>query len=336
MNIGIVGNGMIIENAGAAIISQPDFNCAAIVCRPGSRDKAAAYAEKFCIPHICTNYQEFLQDNTIEAVYIGIINSEHYPYARQALLAGKHVILEKPFTITFQQAEELARISRHTGKYLLEAIHLRYHPWMEAVRRSLGEIGKIKVVQACYSKVSGRYEQYLKGNVLPAFAPGLGGGALMDLGVYGIHFINEVMGTQEPEKVFYMANQGFNGVDTSGVLTVRYPGAIAVCTCGKDSDGGKEAVIQGEKGCIQLESFPRTTRVFLRRQGEEKGEIIWEAQKQKENPLENEFHEFARILKEQDREAAEKALESSLRVMKILDSALKGNLEELAENQKNQ
>ena len=95
-------------------------------------------------------------------------------------------------------------------------------------------------------------------------------------------------------------------------------------------------MIQGEKGCIQLENFPRTTRVFLRRQGVEKGEIIWEAQKQKENPLENEFHEFARILKEQDREAAEKALESSLRVMKILDSALKGNLEELAENQKNQ
>ena len=222
MNIGIVGNGMIIENAGAAIISQPDFNCAAIVCRPGSRDKAAAYAEKFCIPHICTNYQEFLQDNTIEAVYIGIVNSEHYPYARQALLAGKHVILEKPFTITFQQAEELARISRHTGKYLLEAIHLRYHPWMEAVRRSLGEIGKIKVVQACYSKVSGRYEQYLKGNVLPAFAPGLGGGALVVLGKFSscIHPFSPWITASFPP------SESFPQVQTAiapGYRTVRTP-----------------------------------------------------------------------------------------------------------------
>lgn len=331
MNIGIIGNGMIVENAGAAITSQPDFTCAAIVCRPGSRDKAAAYAEKFSIPRICTNYQEFLQDDTIEAVYIGIINSEHYPYARQALLAGKHVILEKPFTLTLQEAAELARISRHTGKYLLEAIHLRYHPWMETVRSSLGQIGRIKVVQASYSKVSGRYDQYLKGNVLPAFAPGLGGGALMDLGVYGIHFVDEIMGRQEPEEVSYMMNRGFNGIDTSGILTIRYPKSIAVCTCGKDSDGVREAVIQGEEGCLQLENFPRTTKVLLRRRGEEKAEIIWEARNQKENPLENEFREFARILKEQDGEAAEKALESSLRVMKILDSALKGNLEEPAQ-----
>lgn len=335
MNIGIVGNGMIIENAGAAIINQPDFTCAAIVCRPGSRDKAAVYAEKFCIPRIYTDYQEFLQDDTIEAVYIGIINSEHYPYARQALLAGKNVILEKPFTLTFQQAEELAQISRHTGKYLLEAIHLRYHPWMEAVRRSLGKIGRIKLVQASYSKVSGRYDQYLKGNVLPVFAPDLGGGALMDLGVYCIHFVNEVMEKQEPEEISYMANQGFNGVDTSGILTVRYPKSIAVCTCGKDSDGMREAVIQGEEGCIQLENFPRTTRVLLRCRGEEQEKPLWEACGGKENPLENEFCEFARILKEQDKEAAERALEFSLQVMKILDSALKDRTEETAGNQKN-
>ena len=86
MNIGIVGTGMIIQNAGDAIKAQPEFSITAIVSRPHSAEKARVLAEQFEIPKIYTNYEEFLEDSQIDVVYIGIINSEHYSYAKGAIL----------------------------------------------------------------------------------------------------------------------------------------------------------------------------------------------------------------------------------------------------------
>lgn len=313
---------MIIESAGEAITRQPDFICTAIVCRPRSREKAERYAEKFQIPRVYTDYGEFLETAPIEAVYIGIINSEHFRYAKQALLAGKHVILEKPFTVTGKEAEELAEIAGKTGKMLLEAIYVRYADWMEYVRLGLQKVGTIKLIQCSFSKVSRRYEEYCKGNVLPVFDPALAGGALMDLGVYCIHFVDSVMGNKEVRGISYAANKGFNGVDTSGALTIHYPDSIAVCVCGKDSDGPREAVIQGEEGWLKVENFPAAQRVVLYQKASGQTQVLWEKTDTEKNSLMDEFREFACILKEDCRERAEESLKASLRVMRLLDQAL--------------
>lgn len=324
MNIGIAGNGKIIDLAGEAIVSQPDFHCTAIVCRPGSREKTANYAKKFQIPELYTDYQEFLQTAPIEAVYIGIVNSEHFNYAKQALLAGKHVILEKPFTVTWKEAQELAQLSRKTGAILLEAIYIRYSDWIEKIHYGLEKIGKIRMIQCSFSQFSSRYEEYRKGAVLPVFNPGLAGGALFDLGVYCVHFVDAVMGEEKIQEISYKANHGFNGVDTSGVLTIHYPESLAVCVCAKDSDGERRAVIQGEEGWLEVENFPTAEKVLLHCRGKEKPEILWEKTDTNPNFLMREFGEFARILTTGSREEADKSLTRSLRVMKILDAAMTG------------
>lgn len=321
MNIGIVGNGMIIELAGDAIIRQPDFTCTAIVCRPKSRDKAEAYAKKFHIPGIYTDYREFLEHAPMEAVYIGIVNSEHYHYAKQALLAGKHVILEKPFTVSQKEAKELAQIAEKTGKMLLEAIYIRYCGWMESVRKGTECLGRIKLIQCSYSQRSSRYDQYCRGNVLPVFDPALGGGALFDLGVYCVHFVDTVMKHEKIQGITYKANRGFNGVDTSGVLTISYPESLAVCVCAKDSDGARQAVIQGETGWLKVEPFPMAERVVLYQNHSDKAQVLWEKTDSEKNFLLEEFQELSRILKENLKDRADAGLAESLRVMEVLEQA---------------
>lgn len=319
MNIGIVGNGMIIDMAGEAITRQSDFTCTAIVCRLGNRDKAEKYAKKFQIPRIYTDYQEFLEHAPVEAVYIGIVNSEHYHYAKQALLAGKHVILEKPFTVSQKEAKELAQIAGETGKMLLEAIYIRYCGWMESVRKGAEHLGRIKLIQCSYSQRSSRYDQYCRKTVLPVFDPALGGGALFDLGIYCVHFVDTVMKNEKIQGISYKANRGFNGVDTSGVLTISYPESLAVCVCAKDSDGARQAVIQGEEGWIKVEPFPVAERVVLYKNHSDEVQILWQKTDSEKNFLLEEFQELSHILKGNLRDRAETGLEESLRVMEVLE-----------------
>lgn len=325
MNIGIVGTGMIIQNAGKAIKAQPGLSIAAIVSRPHSKERARALAEQFEIPKIYTDYKAFLEDPQVEAVYIGIINSEHYSYAKRAILSGKHVIAEKPFTARLEEARELAGLAQDHQVLLLEAIHFRYHPWLQAAEEGLGEIGRIRLVECSYSKISSRYQEYKKGNVLPVFDPALGGGALYDIGVYCVHFADAVLGERYGiPNVQYEANRGFNGVDTSGVLLLKYPDTLAVCTCGKDSDGVCQASVQGEEGNLVVDGFPRPRKVILRRHGEAET-VLWENDRRDENPLEKEFEAFASLLAENNRKQAEIQMEKSLRVMAVLDAAYYGN-----------
>ena len=324
MNIGIVGTGMIIQNAGDAIKAQPEFSITAIVSRPHSAEKARVLAEQFEIPKIYTNYEEFLEDSQIDVVYIGIINSEHYSYAKRAILSGKHVIVEKPFTVRLKEAKELADLARRRQVILLEAIHFRYHPWLKAVEEGLEAIGQIKMVECSYSKISSRYQEYKKGNVLPVFDPNLGGGALYDIGVYCVHFADAALGERygTPE-IHYEANKGFNGVDTSGVLLLKYPEALAVCVCGKDSDGACQATVQGEAGSLMVDGFPRPEKVILRCHGQGK-RVLWKSERKETNPLYKEFEAFASLLSDGNREQAERQMEKSLRVMAVLDAAYYG------------
>ena len=120
INIAVLGTGKIIPEAIYAIQQGNKFNVAAIWARPHSKDKAEALAKKFNIPKIFTDYDELLKDSEIEFIYVGLINAVHYEYTKKALLAGKNVILEKPFTPKFSEAEELIKLAADKGLYLFE------------------------------------------------------------------------------------------------------------------------------------------------------------------------------------------------------------------------
>ena len=302
INVAVLGTGKIIPEAIDAIQASKKFNVSVIWARPHSRDKAENLAEKFHVDKISTDLDEILKDDSIDFAYIGLVNSVHFEYAKKFLDAGKNVIVEKPFTVTYDEARELADLAISKKLYLFEAITNLHMPNFYAVKNSLDKIGNVKFVQANYSQYSSRYDAYKNGEVAPAFDPKMYGGALRDLNVYNINLVAKLFGT--PRRIAYTANHGFNGVDTSGILILEYENFIASCIAAKDSDSPS--------------SFVVLNSVEIKIRGEE---IKRFNLNQFENRMVHEFIEFGKIFETCDYSAVESGLKTSLDVVKILETA---------------
>ena len=112
MKLAILGTGFIVhEGALPALQSVPEIEVTAIFARPHSKEKADALAVKYAIPQVYTDYDELLSSADVDFVYVGLTNSVHYEYAKKALMAGKHVIMEKPFASTVAEVEELRALA---------------------------------------------------------------------------------------------------------------------------------------------------------------------------------------------------------------------------------
>jgi len=216
-------------------------------------EKARPIAERYNIKHVCSSYEDLLTSR-VDFVYIALVNSVHFDYALKALSAGVNVFLEKPFCSNADQAECLASLCKEKGLYLFETISNIYQPAWSTVKRYLPEIGKITMFQASFSQFSSRYAAYMAGDICPVFNPEYEGGALRDLNIYNLHLAVDLFGT--PDELICRANYGYNGVDISGTVLLRYPNLIAVCSASKDSSAPSGVLIQGENGWIRIKGKP--------------------------------------------------------------------------------
>lgn len=316
MKIGVVGNGMIVDRfltdaAGLTTVSIP-----AICVREGSREKGSALAEQYGISQVETDYAAFLKQYGLDAVYLGISNHVHYPYAKAALEAGIHVICEKPFTVHASEAKELAQIAKENSLFLWEAFKIPYSPVFRAVKEHLSDIGQIKLLQCNYSRISSRYAKYKAGHILPAFDPNTAGGCLYDINLYNLHFVTALFG--KPRHVSYYANKGYNGIDTSGIGILEYGDFCAVCCGAKDSSSPCGAVIQGEDGFIQVDGpVSSAKKAWLVKDGQKSCLIEFEDNGQ----LTEEIVEFERQFRERDFTACYETLAHSLMMMDVVDDA---------------
>ncbi len=332
MKLGIFGTGAIMPVALTAMQAVPAIAKKAIFARPHSLERAKTLATQYNIENVYTDAQQMLQEADIDTVYIALTNAVHYAYAKMALLMGKHVIAEKPFCPHFTEAEALAKLARERQLILLEAMPLWHSPVYEEICRLLPKLGSIRLVQCNYSQYSSRYDRYLARDVLPAFDPAQYGGALYDLNVYNIAFVTGLFGS--PEAVRYMCHKGWNGVDTSGVLLLRYPGFAAVLSAAKDSESPSFLMVQGENGWLQVPGKP----IFMEKvqwaftkdvshdqfslgKGDNKPSVQIYQAPQEQNRMTAEFREYARIIDSGDRAAAEKFLTMTLTASKVLDEA---------------
>ena len=319
INIAILGTGKIIPEALDAIKQSKKFNLTAIWARPHSKDKAESLAEKFSIKKVYTNYDQLLADEEINFIYVGLINGVHYEYTKKALQAGKNVILEKPFTPKFSEAEELAKIAVEKNLYLFEAVTLLHCPNFYKIRETLKEIGNIKIVQCNYSQYSSRYDDYKAGKVAPAFDPKIYGGALYDINIYNLNFIIGLFG--EPKSVNYIANVGFNGVDTSGFLVLKYENFIAHCTGAKDSESPSFLIIQGDNGYIKVNSAPNLLASLEIKIRDREVETI--NLNQFDHRMVHEFIEFAETFETKNFDRMKASLETSKIVVDTAEKAIK-------------
>lgn len=313
MKLCVVGTGAISNSMIAEYLRCSFFECTAIVSR--SEEKGRAMADKFGIPRVYTSLEEALAAPDLEVFYIASPNAIHYGQAKAALLAGKHVLCEKPFAPTVAEAEELIALAKEKNLLLYETITTAHHPHYAIVKENLPRLGKLKLVSGTFCQFSSRYPALLEGRVSPVLDPAYKGGALMDINLYNIHFMVGLFGA--PENLHYYPNIHTNGVDTSGILIMQYPGFVCQCTGAKDSAARNGVQIIGEDGYMELTPMAsnlQNLRVCIRG-GKEAVYAV------EENAWYYEVQDLGRLMAEGDREKCYAALETTRDVVSVLEKA---------------
>ncbi len=315
MNIAIIGSGMIANETLATLQNLPSIQCKSLFAREHSLEKAKALAIKFNIETVTSNYKSILEDKSIDFVYIGIVNSEHYNFAKEALLAHKNVIIEKPFTATLEQAKELQTLAINNNLFLFEAITTIHSPNFTLIKELLPQIGQVKAVQANFSQYSSRYDRYLQNDIAPVFNPALCGGALYDINIYNLHFVVGLFG--KAENAHYYANKGHNGIDTSGVLLLTYKDFYATLLGAKDSSSENFLSIQGDKGFIHIASeanFLQNIQLVLN-----KNNAIHYNEERNTERMIQEWQNFEKIFKAKDYASSSALLSHTIDVMEHIE-----------------
>ncbi len=319
MRIGAIGTGGIAKSMIPEFQRSDVLKCTAIYSR--KEETGRAMAEKYAIDKVYTALEDMLADPDIDMIYVGTPNSVHYHQAKAALLAGKHVLCEKPFVPTVAEAEELITLAKEKHLFLFEAITTAHHPNYPVIRQQIPALGSVKLVVCTFCQFSSRYPALLEGKVSPVLDPNFCGGALMDINLYNIHFVVGLFGA--PDKVHYYPNFHTNGVDTSGVLILEYPGFVCQCIGAKDCAARNSVQIIGEQGRMEITpSSSNCQSVELSIRGQESVFSL-----HPENPWYYEVQDIGRIVTAGDYDTCYQLLETTRNVVSVLEQARKdGNL----------
>ncbi|MCL2565569.1 MAG: Gfo/Idh/MocA family oxidoreductase [Defluviitaleaceae bacterium] len=316
MRIGTVGSGSIVANFISAAREVAGVTVAAVYSR--TKDRADAFAAEHNVPDVYNCREKFLEAD-LDFIYVAAPNALHFNWAKDALLAGKNVICEKPFTSNLKEAEMLIALAKEKGLFLFEAMTVPHLPNLQLIKDKLPELGKIKIAQINFSQYSSRYDAFLQGKKPNIFNPEFSGGALMDLGCYNIGFLTELFG--EPKDIKYYANKAENGIDTSGVLICEYDGFIATSVAAKDSRSNNFVQIQGEQGFIYVEAESSRCIGFTLFSGGN-CEECFNVQEER-NTLYFEIADFKNIFDSKDFKKRDIFLDKTLKIMELLDKARK-------------
>lgn len=276
-----------------------------------------AYQAEYGITELYTDYDQALAKTTADTVYVAVPNFLHYVFAKKALEAGKNVICEKPFTVKYQEFKELRQLAETKGLILVEAITNQYLTNYQALKAELATIGPVKIVSMNYSQYSHRYDAFKAGEVLPVFDPKKGGGALMDLNIYNIHFLVGLYGM--PKKVSYQANIQ-REIDTSGILILDYGDFKAVSIAAKDVAAPVTSLIEGESKTIIVNGPANVMDSFT--VVDHENHTVQVDRKQHPHRMYEEFMAFSKMIEQHDLQAATRALNHSDLVMQIVQQAV--------------
>lgn len=248
--IAILGAGHIAGKMAATLGFLRDEVCPyAIASRDVARAEALRASSGF--EKAYGSYDEMLADPAVDIVYVATPNTLHAPQVRACLDAGKHVICEKPFTTTAADAEALIAIAREKKLFLLEAVWTRFQPAVNLIKECIasGEIGEPRFIEATFGLAISHKERVA--------SPELGGGALLDLGIYPLNFAATFFGLEFSD-IASSATLSKEGVDDQSTTILKYDGGrFATLNTSISAGMGAYARISGTKGHIEL---PRLTR----------------------------------------------------------------------------
>jgi predicted dehydrogenase len=243
---GILATGWIAELFTQDLIAS-GLNVAAVGSR--SLEKAKSFAERFRISKAHGSYEQLASDPDVDIVYIATPHPQHVGAALLALEAGKHVLIEKPFTLNAKEARKIVERAREKDLVVLEAMWTRFLPHMKRVHEIIdaGTLGELR-------SVSAEHRQFLPTDPKHRLnALELGGGALLDLGIYPISFAFDILGA--PTSVTATARFKETGVDAEIATMMQHKGgAISTTVSALDCAGPNVAIVYGSKVRIEIAS----------------------------------------------------------------------------------
>jgi predicted dehydrogenase len=310
---GIIGTGGIAH----AFAADLEHTSSGSVVAVGSRrqETADAFGERFGVPRRHDSYEALVEDPEVDVVYVSTPHPMHHPDALLALRAGKPVLVEKPFTMNAAEAEEIVAEARSRGLFCMEAMWARFLPHIREIRRLLadGALGELVTVHADHCQWFAEDAEHR------LFAPELGGGALLDLGIYPVSFASMVLGA--PNRVLALADSAFTGVDAQTSILLGYEsGAHAVLNCTLRAKGPTRAAIVGTEGRIEIDGsfYQPVGFTLLPREGEPRRMYDPPA----EGGLRHEADEVARCLEAGELESPEMPLDETVAVMRTMDEVV--------------
>jgi len=320
MKLAIIGSGNIVHDFLTITKDLKDTQLSAIIGTPRSSDILQQLQRQYRIGEIFTDFDKALNEGDFDTVYVAVPNFLHYTFAKKALEHGKNVISEKPFTVKYEDFLELKQLALENHLILVEAITNQYLQNYLDLKKDLPKIGDLKLIVCNYSHHLDSYDAFKAGKILPIFDAKKGGGAMMDLNIYNVHFIVGLLG--QPQSINYLPNIE-KGVDTSGLLTMDYGTSQAVAIAANDSTVPcRNAVIQGDKGTIVVNG-PTNKLESFEIYDNERNLLEKVAHNIYPHRMYQEFVEFERMIRESDFTAMQQHLQHSEIVMKVVTDALK-------------
>jgi len=311
---GILGTGGIA----ASFASDLRLSEAGVAVAVGSRSQAAAdrFADSYGIANRHDSYESLVADPDVDVIYVATPHPMHRDNAILALRAGKHVLVEKPFTMNAAEAREVVAVARERGLFAMEAMWTRFLPHVGVIREWLGKgmLGDVVTVTADHG------QWFAEDAGFRLFAPELGGGALLDLGVYPVSFASMVLGS--PSRIVSISDPAFTGVDAQTSMLFGYDsGAQAVLTCTLRAKSPTRAAIVGTDARIEVDGdFYAPARVSLiPRDGDP---VVVESAHQGRG-LRHQADEVARRLAAGEVESPFMPLDETISIMETMDTVLK-------------
>lgn len=317
IRLGTIGSGFIVHNILDAVAKVEGIRCIAVYSR--TQEKGLPLAEKYGVEKVYTDMEAFLTDEEINCVYVASPNLLHYEQAKKALLAGKHVLCEKPFCSKLVQAKELVEIAKQKHLFLMEAVPTTYLPNYSILKEAIRKIGRIKLVQGNFSQYSSRYDAFLRGELPNVFNPEFAGGCLMDINFYNVYLNVALFG--KPKQSVYFPNIAKDvHIDTSGILIMEYNDFVTTNTGAKDTRGENYYLVEGEKGYIYAEGGSCSLRRLkvVTKEGEE---TFWG--QNDEERWDYEMKYLTGLLLSDDYDTIYKKLDITLDTVEVMENARK-------------
>ena len=313
MKIGVLGAGNISAMVAPTMVVMQEIECYAVSSR--SLEKAEAFAKKFGFEKAYGSYEEMLRDPNVELVYVATPHSHHYEHMMLCIEHGKPILCEKAFTLNADQAKKVRAAAAEKGIFVAEAIWPRYMPSRKIIGEVLssGIIGKPNTLTGNLS--------YVIGGVKRIVEPELAGGALLDIGVYGLNFALMHFGT-DIDRVESSVQMTEKGVDAMETITIFYKdGRMAVLTHSIYCRSDRKGIIHGDKGYMVVENInnPQSLTVY---DTEDKQLAFYDFSDQISG-YEYQFAECAAALAAGKTEAPSMPMADTVYVMEIMDSLRK-------------